>query len=176
MVSCDDGIHTFLHIPPITPKSKWCLFWLLTPFLTPFLTGYYSLASNTLEISHALVVAFQNIRYQNWGQKTTKKRREKLARVDNEHRRDMVELARKWIYEKSVNVKSKPIQGLLDPKGWTPTRVRSFDLYKPLTNHFQYRMPFQKNYPCTASTSTRCLCRIYFTSLNWVFGRLVSLT
>ena len=110
------------------------------------------------------------------GTKNDKKRREKLARVDNEHRRDMVELARKWIYEKGVNVKSKPIQGLLDPKGWTPTRVRSFDLYKPPTNRFQYRMPFQINYPCTASTSTRCLCRIYFTNLNWVFGRLVSLT
>ena len=110
------------------------------------------------------------------GTKNDKKRREKLARVDNERRRDTVELAREWIFQKGVNVKSKPIQRLLDPKGWTPTRVRSLNLHKPPTNRFQYRMLFQINYPCTVSISTPCLYQIYFTSLNWVFGRLVSLT
>ena len=71
------------------------------------------------------------------GTKNDKKRREKLARVDNERRRDTVELAREWIFQKGVNVKSKPLQRLLDPKGWTPTRVRSLNLHKPPTNRFQ---------------------------------------
>jgi hypothetical protein len=66
------------------------------------------------------------------GTTNDRKRREKLARVDNEHRRDTVELARKWIYEKGVNVKSQSIKDLLGSKGWTPTRVRSFGLHETI--------------------------------------------
>ncbi|KAF8802003.1 hypothetical protein BYT27DRAFT_7226594 [Phlegmacium glaucopus] len=66
------------------------------------------------------------------GTKNDQKRREKLARIDNEHRRDTVELARKWIYEKGINVKSKSIKDLLGPKGWTPTRNAFSEKLSPL--------------------------------------------
>jgi hypothetical protein len=97
------------------------------------------------------------------GTKNDKKRWEKLARVDDEHRRDTVELARKRIYEKGTNVKSKSIKDLLGPKGWTPTRVRSSDLHETTnwslshpeclfreTLHARFRFSF---HVCTRFTS-----------------------
>ena len=62
-------------------------------------------------------------------------RREHI-RLDDEHRQENVELARKFIFEKGLGIKSTAVEGLLESKSYTPTRVCIsvfiFNLY-PLT-------------------------------------------
>src|ERR1700678_33344 len=142
MVSHDDCIRVSLHIPPITLKSESRLFWSESSLLTPFISRVLLACIKYLGKFPCPRCLIPNHQISELGTRNDKKRRERLARVDNEQRRNTVELARKWIYKKGVNVKSKLIKDLLGPKGWTPTRVRSFDFMKPLTNHFHIQNAF----------------------------------
>ena len=53
------------------------------------------------------------------------RKREKTSRVDNEHRRQKVERARAFIFEKGAAVNSNRVKGLLNSQSLTPTRVSS---------------------------------------------------
>jgi hypothetical protein len=52
------------------------------------------------------------------------RRREKLRRVDNYNRNWNVSLAREFIYEKGLGVKSAAVERLLAEESNTPTKVR----------------------------------------------------
>ena len=54
---------------------------------------------------------------------TADEQRRQHIRVDDEHRRDKVETARKMIFEKGLGVKSAGVEGLLKAESLTPTRV-----------------------------------------------------
>jgi hypothetical protein len=178
MVSHGDCIRVSLHIPPITLKSDSCLFWSESSLLTTIISRILLACIKYLGKFPCPRCLIPNHQISELGTKNDKKRRERLARVDNEQRRNTVELARKWIYKKGVNVKSKSIKDLLGPKGWTPTRVRSSDFVKHqlIRVVFTSRMHFQRNSPRSVLIFTPCSYPIYFTRLNWVFGRQVSLT
>lgn len=51
------------------------------------------------------------------------KRREKLARVDDEHRSSRVSKTRSFIYEKGYGVKSTAVEKMLSSKSEVPTTV-----------------------------------------------------
>jgi len=55
-----------------------------------------------------------------------KKARQKLARVDSKEIQDMVNNARRLIFEDGINVSSVFIDRLLKPHSLVPTRVSSF--------------------------------------------------
>lgn len=57
------------------------------------------------------------------GSKTDAKQRIKLARVDSQSRRNIIERARKMIFEGGVNITSKRVEKLLKPTSLVPTRV-----------------------------------------------------
>ena len=57
------------------------------------------------------------------GSKTDAKQRIKLARVDSQSRRNIIECARKMIFEGGVNITSKRVEKLLKPTSLVPTRV-----------------------------------------------------
>ena len=46
-------------------------------------------------------------------------------RVDSVHRREQVEMARGWIFEKGYLVDGDPVKCALGPESLTPTRVRT---------------------------------------------------
>jgi len=68
---------------------------------------------------------------------TADDQRRQHIRLDDDHRQNNVELARKSIFEKGLGIKSTKVEGLLESKSYTPTRVWIFvsihTLY-PLTN------------------------------------------
>ncbi|KAF7310253.1 hypothetical protein MIND_00399200 [Mycena indigotica] len=49
------------------------------------------------------------------------KRRERLARVDDEHRQDRISRVRKWIYSWAYGIKAKAVERFLQPQSETPT-------------------------------------------------------
>lgn len=57
------------------------------------------------------------------GKKVDISRRERLVRIDDNHRRHKVELARRIIYEQGKRPNSKAVANLLDSNSLTPTRV-----------------------------------------------------
>jgi hypothetical protein len=59
-------------------------------------------------------------------------RREHI-RLDNEHRRRKVELARKLIFERGLAIKSDRVEALLESKSYTPTRVSISSLINTFT-------------------------------------------
>jgi hypothetical protein len=68
---------------------------------------------------------------------TADDQRRQHIRLDNDHRRMKVELARELIFEKGLAVKSDRVEALLAPSSYTPTRVCVFGSYQtlvPLTN------------------------------------------
>ena len=63
--------------------------------------------------------------------------RRKHIRLDDDHRQKDLELARKLIFERGLGIKSKGVEGLLESKSYTPTRVCIFvriHTLHPLTN------------------------------------------
>jgi hypothetical protein len=54
---------------------------------------------------------------------TADDQRRQHIRLDDDHRQENVELARKFIFEKGLGIKSKGVEGLLASKSYTPTRV-----------------------------------------------------
>ena len=66
-------------------------------------------------------------------------------RLDNVHRQENVELARKFIFEKGLGIKSKGVEGLLDSQSYTPTRVCIFDSYSYFIS--TYKCPFRAPFP-----------------------------
>ena len=50
-------------------------------------------------------------------------------RIDDECRREKVETARRFIFEKGLGVKSTKVEGLLKEESYTPTRVRFESAY-----------------------------------------------
>ena len=60
------------------------------------------------------------------GMEVDKKARQKLARVDSKEIQDMVNNARRLIFEDGINVSSIFIDHLLKPHSLVPTRVSSF--------------------------------------------------
>ena len=47
-------------------------------------------------------------------------------RLDDDHQQNNVKLAQKFIFEKGLGIKSKGVEGLLESKSYTPTRVCIF--------------------------------------------------
>ena len=56
------------------------------------------------------------------GTKADEQRHQHIC-IDDSHRRDDVDLARKLIFEKGLGIKSTKVEGLLQSKSYTPTRV-----------------------------------------------------
>lgn len=106
------------------------------------------------------------------GTKNDKKRRETLARVDNEDQRNTVELARERIYKDGASINSKSIKDLLGPQSLTPTRVSvlvSFIWLELII--WLFRTHFQSNFPHMASTTTACSCLTSSMNLNLGSGK-----
>jgi hypothetical protein len=57
------------------------------------------------------------------GTRADEQRRQHL-RIDDEHRREKVETARRFIFEKGFSVKSTKVESLLKDESYTPSRVR----------------------------------------------------
>ena len=62
------------------------------------------------------------------GSKGDERRRDKFPRVDDEHLRNLVEVARRAIYVQGHGVTGKVVRDLLGPTGLVPTRVRTINL------------------------------------------------
>jgi hypothetical protein len=62
------------------------------------------------------------------GSKTDTKQRIQLARVDSVNRRNMIEVARRLIFEGGVSVNSERIEVILRPTSLVPTRVRFYSI------------------------------------------------
>lgn len=57
------------------------------------------------------------------GTKTDTKQRINLARIDTEDRRMKIEIARKLMFERGLNITSSKVENLLRPTSLVPTRV-----------------------------------------------------
>jgi hypothetical protein len=55
---------------------------------------------------------------------TADEQRRQHLRIDDEHRREDVETARRFIFEKGLGVKSAQVEALLKEESYTPTRVQ----------------------------------------------------
>ena len=64
--------------------------------------------------------------------------RRQRIRLDNDHRQENVELARKFIFEKGLGIKSKGVEGLIGSTSYTPTRVCIFISYLYFTSTNKY--------------------------------------
>jgi hypothetical protein len=54
---------------------------------------------------------------------TADEQRRMHLRIDDEHRREKVETARSFIFEKGLGVKSSKVESRLKDESYTPTRV-----------------------------------------------------
>ena len=63
------------------------------------------------------------------GSKTDMRNRVKLARIDNDARRFDIEVVRKLLFEKGINITSVKIDRILGPISAVPTRVRTILLF-----------------------------------------------
>lgn len=102
--------------------------------------------------------------------------RRQHIRLDNNHRQENVELARKLIFEKGLGIKSKGVEGLLESKSYTPTRVRIFCSYSYLTstNKSPLRAPFPFASPNSTSTFFLCSFPTYCMNLSLGYGKQCS--
>jgi hypothetical protein len=62
------------------------------------------------------------------GSKVDERRRDKFPRIDDEHRRNLVEVAQRAIYVQGHGITGKVVGDLLGPTGLVPTRVRTINL------------------------------------------------
>ena len=104
------------------------------------------------------------------GSRSDTRDRVKLIRVDSDGRRNAVESARKFIFEKGVDVTSDRLKYFLDGESLTPTRV-CFKFSSSFFLLILFRMLFPSGYIVKVSTSIKCSQLISFTSLNSVFGK-----
>lgn len=107
----------------------------------------------------------------------------KHERVDNHPRRSEVDRTRSWIYERGYGINSVRIDRVLGSKSYVPTRVSilfsTMLLYNVYGIHvmlLQPRTHFPHDLPYLVSTSSKCLCRIFYMSLNSGCGRRYSHT
>jgi hypothetical protein len=104
---------------------------------------------------------------------TADDQRRQHIRLDNDHRQRNVELAREFIFEKGLGIKSTRVEGLLESKSYTPTRVWIFLLYLTSANKC-LRAPFLFGSPVSSSISSPCLSPISYMSLNLGYGNQCS--
>lgn len=64
-------------------------------------------------------------RVHNLGMKNDRKQRKTLARIDNQHRRDLIEDARKIIYDLNRPVSCKKVENILKEHSYVPTEVHN---------------------------------------------------
>ena len=83
---------------------------------------------------------------------TADDQRRQHIRLDNDHRQENVEQARKFIFEKGLGIKSKGVEGLLESKSYTPTRVRICDYYSYYTS--TNKCPLRALFPFGSLNST----------------------
>lgn len=106
------------------------------------------------------------------GSKSDMHARQRLLRTDSNDRRRRIELARRLIFERGVNVTSKRIEEILGSESLVPIRVRTFQAivtWALLT--CTHRMPFLKDYLSMALISIALWFPICYTNSNLVFGR-----
>lgn len=65
------------------------------------------------------------------GSKMDMRNRVKLMRVDSEARRYDIEVARKMLFEKGINISSTKIDRILSPTSAVPTRVCAYCYNNP---------------------------------------------
>ena len=63
------------------------------------------------------------------GMVSDRKNRVRLARVDDENRRDTVAKARAWMYKSHYSISNERVENLLGPLSFVPTRVRGLEVY-----------------------------------------------
>lgn len=80
------------------------------------------------------------------GSKRDMQDRLKLKRVDDQNRRDAIELARKLIFEKGVSLGSKQIADILGSKSLVPTRVSLNKVFHSYSLKVFIRMHFRNAY------------------------------
>jgi hypothetical protein len=101
---------------------------------------------------------------------TADDQRRQHIRLDSDHRQENVELARKFIFEKGLGIKSKGVEGLLESRSYTPNRVCIFGSYSYFTstNKSPLRAPFPFDSP--NSTSIFFLCSFPTNCMNSSLG------
>ena len=94
--------------------------------------------------------------------------RRQHIRLDNDHRQENVKLARKFIFEKGLGIRSKGVEGLLGSTSYTPTRVCIFVSYSYFfsINKCPLRVPSPFGSPISSSISFLCSFQIYCMNLN----------
>lgn len=113
-----------LHTLPIIPKSE-----LLIDFLN--LISYQNVNRILLATIRYLAKCpcprclIPMVRISGLGTHIDEQRRRHM-RIDTEHRREKVEISRKYIYEGGRGIKSKAVEDLLKEDSLVPTRVCSF--------------------------------------------------
>jgi hypothetical protein len=98
-------------------------------------------------------------------------------RVDDRHRQQWVDLARRWIFEDGYGITSKAVERILADKSWVPTRVRlcPFALARPAASNVRHHRMLSLRYsPATTRISMSCLFLIRFTTSNWGLSRTCS--
>jgi hypothetical protein len=134
MVSLVEFTLAFSHIQPITQRSLSPSLFLLKFFLIFIYRVVLSTIRNLGKCpSPTTLIEKQYIP----GLGTTANdQRHQHIRIDDDHRQENVELARKFIFEKGLGIKSKGVEGLLESRSYTPTRVCIFGSYSyfPSTN------------------------------------------
>ena len=105
------------------------------------------------------------------GSKTDMRSRLKLTRLDNDARQYDIELVRKMMFEKGINITSVKIDRILGPTSSVPTRVCVFSLYCGYISQILHRMPFPNALVHPASIFINYLLLISFTKSSLVFGR-----
>jgi hypothetical protein len=96
----------------------------------------------------------------------------KLTRVDNDARQYDVELVRKMVFEKGINIASVKVDRILGPTSSVPTRVCFFQLYcDHILQQFLNRMPFPNALVYPALTFINYLFLTSFTKSSSAFGR-----
>jgi hypothetical protein len=107
---------------------------------------------------------------------TADDQRRQHIRLDDEHRQNNVELARKFIFEKGLGIKSKGVEGLLETKSYTPTRVWIFvSLLHPLAlTNVPIRAPFLFDSLHSISIFFHCLSLISCMSSSSGYGKQCS--
>jgi hypothetical protein len=100
------------------------------------------------------------------GTKTDTRQRIRFARVDSHQRRKKIELARKLMFERGVNVTSEKIENFYGPHLLFPLAYVFLMIYCGLLLILTCRMHSRSAYSLTDSTSMICLFLIYSMNLS----------
>lgn len=100
------------------------------------------------------------------GTKADRQRRVQSAREDSERRQAKVSSARRFIYERGLNVNSTRVEAILKPTSLVPTVVRSLVMYLKVQLTVSPRTRSPPAYYHMVFNSTRCSWLICCTKLN----------